>query len=200
MQSGGRPVKIRLLLHAAGDIFAGEMNYDSMGSCYSGAQVQGKGLRVSNQPMNSSRSTPLPWPNRDLETVGPDGSTHKFFWSCEESEEWESPRDWTFRVSRKNIFTLGEDICEYKLKELPDGTVCTEVLENYDLEWAIGVGLSEAIFEIMYTEVGRTIVSSLREDQSDRAVSMWERFKEKGLARYDAILARYVFIPHKSAE
>jgi len=147
--------------------------------------------------MSSSESELLPWPDRDLEAIGSDGNTHRFFWSCEESAAWESPRNWTFRVSRRSSFARGEEVCEYKLTELADGLVFTDVLENHDLEWAIGVGLSEAIFELMYAELGCTIVSSLRENQSHRAVVMWERFREKGMARVDTSIGRYVFIPNK---
>jgi len=146
----------------------------------------------------SSDRVDLPWhPSRQLET---DASTEPFFWHCSESEPWEGTKHWLFLVNPKFPPDPKIDFYEAKLTELDAGTVYTEVIDNHSASWAIGKGISEALFAVMARILELTIVSSQREvletaeRQSGLAIKMWERFVSKGLAEYNEVSGRYVYL------
>jgi hypothetical protein len=89
-------------------------------------------------------------------------------------------------------------------KLLQDGRLQSSSLENNDNEWAKGIGLGEAVFLEAHRGLGRTVVSSRRwareggEWRTDRAQAMWERFRDEGLAVYDAPEDRFTFDPRSA--
>jgi len=108
------------------------------------------------------------------------------------------PTYWEFSVRRTTNEPYLDMSYHVKVIELDATTAFIRDINNENAEWAKKKGISESIFPVIMTTVGKKIMSSNGgpgERQTECGINMWKRFCSTGIARYDSDSRRYVYIP-----
>lgn len=128
------------------------------------------------------------------------GTVHRFWLDYREERGPNGVRSWIFDIWRVSQLVCGESPYHARFDEVDGDTVQSAMLDNNGNQWAMRIGLSEAIFDEAHRRLGRRIVASRKwvegagEWRTPQADRMWKRFEKAGLAKYARQAGRYVYI------